>query len=93
MATTPTFSTPTKSTATTGVLGLPSNKQFFLWGISGLTLIALADPYPNLAIAFAWLLIIGVLLINSDAYIGLLNAGLSSSSSSTQGGGNRGFVM
>lgn len=64
----------TTTSTTPGVLGFPSNKQVFLWGISALTLIAIAEPYPNFAIGMTWILIIGVLLMNANDYITLLNA-------------------
>lgn len=66
----------TSGTSAPGVLGLPSNKEFFLWGISALTLIALADPYPNVAIFFAWLLIVGVLVIHGSDYAALIKSAI-----------------
>lgn len=54
------------------IFGFPSNKEFALWSISGLALIALADPYPQVAIFIMWLLILGVLLMNASDYIGLI---------------------
>ena len=66
---------PTSTTnQNSNTLGLPSNKQFYLWAISALLLIALADPYPNIAIGFTLLLILGVLLVHSDNYISLAHA-------------------
>lgn len=41
---------------------MPSIKTFFFYGISAAALIALADPYPKLAVIFALILIAGVLL-------------------------------
>lgn len=50
------------------------NTQFVLWGVSGLVLIALAGTYPNLAIFFMALLIIGVLVMNSSEYLSLVRS-------------------
>lgn len=65
--------TPPPNNNTT-ILGLPSNKEFFLWAISAIALIALADPAPNMAVFLAWILIVSVVLMNSTVYIGLLNS-------------------
>jgi hypothetical protein len=49
-------------------------KQFFLWGVASVALIALAAPYPDLATGLVVLLIVGVLLNNWQTYTSLLNA-------------------
>lgn len=43
-------------------------KQTFYWGIAALALIALAAPYPQVAIGFTVLLIVGVLLTHWKDY-------------------------
>lgn len=44
-------------------------KHFFYWAVGGLALIALADPYPDMATMLVVLLIIGVLLTHASTYI------------------------
>lgn len=51
------------------------NKTVVLYGISALSLLALADYYPRLATLFALLLILGVLAEHGADYAGLLDKG------------------
>lgn len=48
-------------------------KQIFYWLIAAIALITLADPFPQLAILLAWILVVGILLMNWKDYSSLLN--------------------
>jgi uncharacterized protein YhhL (DUF1145 family) len=48
-------------------------KHFFYWAVSGLALIALADPFPDLATLLVVILIVGVLLTHVTEFTGFLN--------------------
>ncbi len=49
-----------------------SIKQTFYFGIAAMALLALAGPFPRVAIGFAVLLIVGVVLTHYKDYIGYL---------------------
>lgn len=51
-----------------------SNKTFFLYAVSALAVLALADLYPKLAMFFVGLLILGVLAEHGSEYAAMLNA-------------------
>jgi len=59
---------------TTSFGPFPDIKTFFFYGISALALIALANYMPKVAIMFAFLLIVGVLLTHWSDYAGYLQA-------------------
>ncbi len=48
-------------------------KHFFYWCVGGLALIALADPYPDMATLLVVILIVGVGLTHYKDYIGFVN--------------------
>lgn len=50
------------------------NKTVLLYSISGLSVLALADIYPKLAMFLVGLLIVGVLAVHGDDYAALLNS-------------------
>lgn len=50
------------------------NKTFFLYAISALTILALANFYPRIAALFVGLLILGVLAEHGDEYAKLLDS-------------------
>ena len=49
-----------------------SIKYIFYWGVGALALIALADPYPDMATILVLILITGVVLTHAGQYVGLL---------------------
>jgi hypothetical protein len=49
-----------------------TSKKIIMWIISAFLLVALADYFPRIAVGFTGLLVIDVLLINSDKYVALL---------------------
>jgi len=60
------------STPVANNIGGVNIKNIFYWGIAALALVALAGPYPDMATGFAVLLIIGVVLMHWNEYVGLL---------------------
>jgi len=49
------------------------NKTFFLYAVSALAILALADFYPKLSMFFVGLLILGVITVHGSDYADLLN--------------------
>jgi hypothetical protein len=62
-----------------------SNTTVFLYGISALSLVALADPFPKVAIMFTVILIAGVLLTHASDYASMLSAVTPVASRGSQG--------
>jgi hypothetical protein len=61
-------------------------KHFFYWCVGGLALIALADPYPDMATMLVVLLIVGVLLNHYKDFVGLATAATPPSVANVKGG-------
>lgn len=49
-------------------------KHFFYWSIGGVSLIALAGPFPDMATLFVLILIVGVVLTHYKDYLSILDA-------------------
>lgn len=47
-------------------------KHFFYWSVAGLSLVALAGPYPDLATMLILIIIVGVVLHHANDYINML---------------------